>query len=159
VPYHRLMSTVVVILFGVLGGLAAALQSQFLGLMENRVGTLASTFITYGLGGAAIGVLMVAFGGGRWGAMRDIPWWAFTAGLMGLVVVATLGITISRLGLGAGMTLFTSATLVLAAVIDHFGWFSELARTLDARRAAGIAFVVFGTWLVVGGTAPASTTG
>lgn len=148
------MSTAVVILFGLLGGLAAALQSQFLGVMENRVGTLASTFVTYGLGGAAIGVLMVTFGGGRWADLRAMPWWAFTAGLMGLVVVATLGITISNLGLGAGMTLFTSATLVLAALIDNFGWFSETARVLDLRRLAGIAVVVFGTWLVVG--APSS---
>ncbi len=148
------MSMIVVVLFGILGGLAGALQSQFLGFMENRVGTLATTFITYGGGGLAIGLLMLALGGGRWSSLRDVPWWAFTAGLMGLVVVATLGITVARLGLGAGMTLFTGATLTLAAVIDHFGWFS-VATTLDARRLAGMAMVIFGTWLVVGG---ASTT-
>ncbi len=146
------MSTAVVILFGLLGGLAGALQSQFLGVMQNKVGTLASTFVTYGLGGLAVGTVMVAFGGGKWSELRGLPWWVYTAGLLGLVVVSTLGITISSLGLGAGMTLFTSATLVLAAVIDNFGWFSEQTRTLDARRLAGIAVVVFGTWLVVGAT-------
>ncbi len=144
------MSTAVVILFGLLGGLAGALQSQFLGVMENRVGTLASTFVTYGLGGLAVGALMVAFGGGKWGELRQLPWWVYAAGLLGLVVVATLGITISNLGLGAGMTLFTSANLVLAAVIDHFGWFAEEARVIDARRLGGITLVVIGTWLVVG---------
>jgi bacterial/archaeal transporter family-2 protein len=149
------MSMVLVVLFGILGGLAGALQSQFLGFMENRVGTLATTFITYGGGGLAIGLLMLVLGGGKWAGLREVPWWAFTAGLMGLVVVATLGITVSRLGLGAGMTLFTASTLTLAAIIDHFGWFST-ANTLDPRRLAGIAIVIFGTWLVVGGT---STTG
>ncbi len=149
------MSMVLVVFFGVLGGLAGALQSQFLGFMENRVGTLTSTFITYGGGGLAIGLLMLALGGGKWAALREVPWWAFTAGLMGLVVVATLGITVSRLGLGAGITLFTGATLTLAATIDHFGWFSS-ANSLDPRRLAGMAMVIFGTWLVVGGT---NTTG
>lgn len=139
-----------VVLAGVAGGLAGALQSQFLGIMEGRVGTLASTFITYGGGGLAIGLLMVAFGGGRWGELRGVPWWAFTAGLMGLLIVATLGISVSRLGLGAGITLFTGATLVFGAVIDHFGWFSQ-ASQLDPRRVAGIALVILGTWLVVGG--------
>ncbi|MCI0677566.1 MAG: DMT family transporter, partial [Actinobacteria bacterium] len=60
-------------------------------------------------------------------------------------------ISVNRLGLGAGLTLFTGSTLILAALIDHFGWFAQ-ANTLDPRRLAGIAFVVFGTWLVVGGT-------
>lgn len=152
------MSTAVVILFGLLGGLAGALQSQFLGVMENRVGTLASTFVTYGLGGLAVGLVMVALGGDKWGELKGLPWWVYTAGLLGLVVVATLGITISSLGLGAGMTLFTSANLLLAAVIDHFGWFSEQARVLDARRLGGIALVVMGTWLVVG-TSQAAASG
>lgn len=137
-------------LVGVVGGLAAAFQSQFLGLMEEKAGSLASTFVTYGGGGLAIGLLMLAFGGGRVSDLRSLPWWVFTAGIMGLVVVASLGITVDRLGLGAGLTLFTGATLILAAVIDHFGWFAE-ARVLDARRLSGVALVVLGTWLVMGG--------
>ena len=137
-------------LVGVVGGLAAAIQSQFLGLMEEKAGSLASTFVTYGGGGLAIGLLMLAFGGGRVSDLRSLPWWVFTAGIMGLAVVASLGVTVNRLGLGAGLTLFTGATLILAAVIDHFGWFAE-ARVLDARRLSGVALVVLGTWLVMGG--------
>jgi transporter family-2 protein len=144
------MSFVVVILVGVIGGLAGALQSQFLGVMEQRVGTLASTFVTYGGGGLAIGLLMLALRGGRLAELRDLPWWVFTAGLMGLVVVASLGITVNRLGLGAGLTLFTAATLILGAALEHLGWFGDV-RTVDGARALGIALVIFGTWLVVRG--------
>ena len=143
------MNLFLVVLVGVAGGLAGAFQSQFLGTMEERVGTLASTFVTYGGGGLAVGLLMLAMRGGRLGELREVPWWAFTAGLMGLVVVASLGITVSRLGLGAGLTLFTGATLTLAALIDHLGWFGDPHR-LDGKRIAGVALVVFGTWLVVG---------
>lgn len=139
------------ILIGVVGGLAGSLQSGFLGVMQERVGTLPSTFITYGGGGLAIGLIMLVFGGGRWSEMREVPWWAFTAGLMGLVVVASLGIVIARLGLGGGITLFTGSTLVLGALIDHHGLFSQ-ANAIDARRLAGISIVILGTWLVVGGS-------
>lgn len=137
-----------VIVVAVLGGLAGALQSQFLGIMEQRVGTLASTFVTYGGGGLAITILMLALQGSRIAELKTLPWWAFTAGLMGLVVVASLGISVSRLGLGAGLTLFTGATLVLGAIIEHFGWFGD-SRSIDGQRLLGIAMVVFGTWLVV----------
>ncbi|MFQ5522078.1 MAG: DMT family transporter [Acidimicrobiia bacterium] len=144
------MRLLLVVLVGAVGGLAGALQSRFLGLMEEKAGTLASTFVTYGGGGLAIGLLMLAFGGGRLASLRDVPWWAFTAGVMGLAVVASLGITVNRLGLGAGLTLFTGSTLILAALIDHFGWFDE-PHLLDVRRISGVALVILGTWLVVGG--------
>lgn len=144
------MSLLSVVIVGALGGLAGALQSQFLGVMEQRVGTLASTFVTYAGGGLAIAIVMLAFQGGRLAELRELPWWAFTAGLMGLVVVASLGVTVSRLGLGAGLTLFTGATLVLGAGIEHLGWFGG-ERTLDGPRVFGVAMVVFGTWLVVRG--------
>ncbi len=144
------MSMLFVILVGLAGGLAGALQSQSLGIMEDRAGTLVSTFVTYAGGGLAVALLMLAMRGARLSDLREVPWWAFTAGLMGLVVVASLGITVSRLGLGSGLTLFTGATLILAALIDHLGLFAE-ANTLDPRRLAGVTFVIFGTWLVVGG--------
>jgi transporter family-2 protein len=144
------MSLLVVVLIAMLGGLAGSLQSQLLGLMEQRVGTLASTFVTYAGGGLAITVLMLVFQGSSISALRELPWWALTAGLMGLVVVASLGISVARLGLGAGLTLFTGATLVLGALIEHFGWFGG-ARALDVGRLLGIALVVTGTWLVVRG--------
>lgn len=144
------MSLVLVVLVGVLGGLAGALQSQFLGVMEQRAGTLASTFVTYGGGGLAVGLLMLAVRGGRLAELREVPWWALTAGLMGLVVVASLGVTVSRLGLGAGLTLFTGSTLILAALVEHLGWFGS-SRLLDGPRILGVALVVLGTWLVVRG--------
>ncbi len=142
------MNMVWVIVVAVLGALAGALQSQFLGIMEQRVGTLASTFITYGGGGLAIAILMFALQGSRISELKTLPWWVFTAGLMGLVIVASLGISVSRLGLGAGLTLYMGATLVLGAVIEHFGWFAD-PRSIDGPRLLGIAMVVFGTWLVV----------
>ncbi len=144
------MTLVVVVLIAVLGGLAGALQSQFLGVMEERVGTLASTFVTYAGGGLAVAILMVVFQGNRLSELRELPWWVYGAGLMGLVVVASLGVSVANLGLGAGLTLFTAATLILGALIEHFGWFGD-GRSLDAMRIVGMALVIGGTWLVVRG--------
>jgi len=144
------MSTLFVVFVGVLGGVAGAVQSGSLGVMEEKAGTLASTFVTYGLGGLVVGVAMAVFGGTRWADLRDVPWWAFTAGIMGLIVVASLGITVARLGVGGGLTLFTASTLMVGALIDHFGLMGA-ERPLDPRKLAGFAVVILGTWLVVGG--------
>jgi transporter family-2 protein len=144
------MNLLIVIVIAALGGLAGALQSQWLGVMEERVGTLASTFVTYAGGGLAVAILMLIFQGSRISELKELPWWVFGAGLMGLVVVASLGVTVANLGLGAGLTLFTGATLILGAVIEHLGWFGG-GRSLDGIRVLGIALVIGGTWLVVRG--------
>lgn len=142
------MSLFVVIVAAVVGGLAGALQSQSLGVMEQRVGTLASAFVTYAGGGLAITILMLVFQGSRIGELKTLPWWVFTAGLMGLVIVSSLGVTVSRLGLGGGLTLFTASTLIIGALLEATGWMGA-ARPLDAGRLFGIGLVILGTWLVV----------
>jgi transporter family-2 protein len=144
------MSLLVVVAIALLGGLAGALQSQFLGEMEERVGTLASAFVTYAGGGLAVAVLMLVFQGSRLSELRELPWWVFGSGVLGLVIVAALGVSVSNLGLGAGLTLFTAASLILAAVIEHLGWFGD-GRSLDAIRILGIGLVIGGTWMVVRG--------
>jgi transporter family-2 protein len=142
------MSLIWVILVAVAGGLAGALQSQSLGAMEERVGTLASAFVTYAGGGIVITVLMLAFQGDRLPELKGLPWWTFGAGVMGLVIVASLGVSVSTLGLGAGLTLFTGSILVIGAVIEHIGWFGD-GRAIDGPRLLGITLVVLGTWMVV----------
>jgi transporter family-2 protein len=79
-----------------------------------------------------------------------LPWWVYGSGVLGLVIVSALGLTVANLGLGAGMTLFTAASLILAALVEHLGWFGD-GRSLDLTRVLGIALVIGGTWLVVRG--------
>ncbi len=55
-----------------------------------------------------------------------------------------------NLGLGAGLTLFTAATLIMGAAIEHFGFFVA-PRPIDLARSFGIGLVILGTWLVVKG--------
>lgn len=142
------MSTLVVVLVGIAGGLAAAIQSGSLGAMEERVGTLASTFITYGLGGLVVGLAMLFFGRERLSGVGTLPWWAYLAGIMGLVIVSSLGITTSRFGIATGMTLFTAATLTFGVLIDQLGLMGD-ARTIDYSKLIGLVLVIGGTWLTV----------
>jgi uncharacterized membrane protein YdcZ (DUF606 family) len=143
------MSTFIVILVGAAGGLAAAIQSQAQAVMEERVGTLAGTFVTYGLGGLVIALAMLLFGRSRLSDVTGLPLWVYGAGIMGLVIVSSLGITTARFGLAAGLTLFTAAALVFGAAIDQFGLLGE-ARHIDITKGAGLLLVIVGTWLTVG---------
>ncbi len=131
------------------GGIATALQAHFMGLLDRRVGTLESVFITYFSGGILIGLLMLAHRGGNLSAGAAAPWYAYTSGILGLVIVGTLAYSAPRLGLVAAFTVFVAAQFAMGALVDHFGWLGSAARPLTLSKLAGMAIVLAGVWLML----------
>lgn len=142
------MGTLLVLLIGVVGGLAAGFQSQFVGIMDNHIGTLGSTLITYGSGGILVGLIFVGSRGDLEN-IKEVPWWALLAGLMGIIIIASLSVTVSNLGVSKALTLFTATSIIAAALIDQFGFLGATPRVMDLSRSLGIALLLTGTWLVV----------
>ena len=131
-----------------LGGVATALQAQFMGILDKRIGTLESVFITYFSGGLVIGVIMLIQRGGHLGSGAAVPWYAYTSGILGLVIVGTLAYSAPRLGLAAALAVFVAAQFLMGALIDHFGWISAELRPLNLARLAGMVLLLAGTWLI-----------
>ena len=142
-------STVILALIAAIGGIAVTLQAQFMGLMDEGIGTLESVFITYAGGGVLIALVMLVKRGGNLAAAPVVPWYAFFAGLLGLIIVGTIGYTASRLGLVATFTILVAVQFIAAALLDHFGLLGALARPLDAPRLLGMGVVLFGVWLIL----------
>lgn len=129
------------LLIAVAAGIAVALQGQLMGTMDRLAGTATSVFITYGLGAVIAALIWLAKGRPTEG-IRNIPWYAWTAGAFGLIIVGGIGYAAPRLGLARTLVITVAAQLVMALVLD---------RTFDVRRMAGIAVTIAGVWLVVRG--------
>ncbi len=142
------MNTIVVILLAIVGGIAVTVQGQFMGSMTQILGAKESMFITYASGGIVITLILLASGANRLSSWRQVPWYAFTAGLLGLIIVGTVGYVVPRLGLATGFTLIVAAQFVMAALIDHFGWFGAAVRPVDLPRLVGLGFLLVGVWLL-----------
>lgn len=150
--YTDVMSaTVVLLLIAVLAGIAVALQGQFMGAIDQRVGTMTSMLITYGIGAITVAALWLAGPRTIHGPVREIPWYAWTAGLLGLVIVGGIGYAAPRLGLSRTIVVSVAAQLITAALIDHFGLFGAVQRSLDPARITGFALAFGGVWLMVRG--------
>ena len=130
-------------------GTAMVIQAQFMGVMTERIGTLESVFITYGLGGGLAALAVLAIRGGNLAEWRTVPWYVLLAGVAGLVIVAGLGISVSRIGVVGTMTLVIATQFLAGTFIDHFGWLEATARPVTGSRIAGLAIVLAGTWLVL----------
>ena len=143
------MGTAFYILLAVVAGLAVTLQGQFMGLMDRTLGTKESIFITYAGGGLMITLLMLATGGGNLKNWQSLPWYAFGAGILGLIIVGSIGYVVPRLGVARGFTLIVASQFVVAALIDHYGFFGAAVRPMDLPRLLGLGLMLIGVWMVV----------
>ena len=141
-----------VIVVATVGGIAVTLQGNFMGTMTRTMGTLESMFITYGSGGivvAALFLIRALTAGSGLSHWREVPVYAFSAGLLGLVIVGSIGFATARYGLIATFAIILVAQYGSAAVIDHFGLFGAPVQALDPLRMVGIALLLMGAWLVL----------
>ena len=112
-----------------------------MGTMDRAAGTVTSVFITYGLGALIAMVIWLAKGRPVEG-VKQIPWYAWSAGAFGLVIVAGIGYAAPRLGLARTLVVTVAAQLLAAMIID---------RQFDLTRVAGLLLTISGVWLVVQG--------
>jgi len=141
------VSTLFLIGLAVLGGVAVTLQGQFMGIMEQILGSKGSVFITYASGGLLV-LLFVLISGVDLDQVSGVPWYAFSTGILGLIIVGTIGYVIPRLGVAGGFMLIVASQFLLAALIDHFGWFQAAVRPMNFPRLAGLGLMMMGVWLV-----------
>ncbi|MFN8455410.1 MAG: DMT family transporter [Anaerolineae bacterium] len=140
---------ILTVLVAILGGIIVSIQAPLVGILNQRLSTLESVFITYFGGGMLALVLLLANGGGNWANWRSIPWYGLLAGPLGLVIIGALSYTTPRLGVAATMATFMAAQLIAAAWVDHFGYLGVAVRPLDLSRVIGMMVLFVGAWLIV----------
>jgi transporter family-2 protein len=142
-------SFIPLVIIAAIGGIAITLQAQFMGIMDRSIGTLESMFITYGTGGLLISIAMLANRGGNLSAWDSVPWYALSAGVLGLIIVGTIGYSTPRLGLVTAFTILVASQFILGALLDHFGILGADLRPLNLTRLAGIGVMLLGVWLII----------
>ncbi|HEY7583540.1 MAG TPA: DMT family transporter [Acidimicrobiia bacterium] len=138
-----------VVLAAIVCGIAVAIQAQFTGDMQRQVGTLESTFITYFSGGLIIALVTLAARGGNLAAARSLPWYVWSAGLLGLVIIFTLSLSVGQIGLVPALVIITVSQFVVGAIINHFGLLGAVVDPIDLSKLGGLALLGAGTFLVL----------
>lgn len=138
-----------IILIGLVGGVAVGLQAPMASMITQRLGTFESVFIVH-LGGALIALLPLLFyGGGNLARWRELPWYTLVAGVFGLIVIGAISYMIPHVGVAAAVITIVAGQMLVSTVLDHFGWLGGMGRPMDLTRAVGLAVVLVGVWLTV----------
>ena len=137
-----------IILIGLVGGVAVGLQSPMASMITQRLGLFESVFIVH-LGGALIALIPLIFYGSRLREWRSVPWYVLGAGIFGLIVIASISYMIPRAGVVAAITTIVAGQLLVGTILDQYGLLGAAVKPLDPTRIVGMAVVLVGVWLTV----------
>jgi transporter family-2 protein len=137
-----------VIVIGILGGVAVGLQSPLAGSIGQRLGGTASSFIVHVSGAILSGLLLWVRGGEKIREWNTLPWYMLGAGIFGLILYQTINVTLPRLGSTMMVVLIIIGQLLTGLVVDHFGLLGVPARPVDFWRVVGAIVLALGAYLI-----------
>jgi transporter family-2 protein len=137
------------ILVGLLGGVAVGIQSPLSGVISEKLGGAASSFIIHVSGAVISGLLLLLRGGENIKNWRSLPWYMFGLGGFGVLLYLTLSYTIPKLGATFALTLIVVGQLLMGFLIDSFGWFGLPTRPIELSRIFGIGLLLAGSYLML----------
>jgi len=140
---------ILILIVGLIAGMAVGVQAPLASVIGKQVGILESAFIVHLVGALSALILLIALRGGNLGSWRDVPWYAYAAGGLGVLIISTLSFLIPRAGVATTFVVIVAGQLFIAAFIDHFGLLSAPVREFDFPRLVGLLVVFGGVWLTV----------
>ncbi|HYW15799.1 MAG TPA: DMT family transporter [Allosphingosinicella sp.] len=132
------------------GGTLVALQAPTNDLLARGVGSAVNAaLVSFVIGTLALIAVAVALGARpEAGAMKALPWYAWTGGFYGAFFVAVAAFAAPRMGVTFFLMVAIAGQLVMALLLDRIGAFGLERVEIGPARIAGIVLVLAGAYLV-----------
>ncbi|HEY0144099.1 MAG TPA: DMT family transporter [Thermoanaerobaculia bacterium] len=143
------MTSAYLFLIASVAGVAVALQGQVMGAMNRSAGSALAVFVTYGSGGVISAVIWMMRRSPGTTPLTGVPWYGWTAGALGLLIVGGIGFATPRLGLSKTLVITVAAQLGAALAIESFGLFGTVPSSVTLIKVLGVVMTAAGVWLVV----------
>ena len=87
-------------------------------------------------------------GGPRTSGLDALPWWAWTGGLCGAVLLSSTTATAPRLGAGNMIALVMTGQVLGSLALDNFGLFGLTTQPLSVKRCVAGALLIMAATLM-----------
>lgn len=81
--------------------------------------------------------------------LMQVPWWAWTGGVLGAYMVTVSLWIAPALGATRWIALVLAGQVALSLVLDHFGWLGYAQNPLTLRRLLAAICLAVGVWGVM----------
>ncbi len=130
------------------GGMIAA-QSPINAALSRTVGVLESSLVSFAGGTLFLALAVLCFGRGHLLRVAETPPWQWIGGILGAIMVLNTILAVPRIGVLTTVLAMILGNLVVAAVIDNFGWFGLAVTPFGWRRLLGFVLVLAGLLLTL----------
>jgi transporter family-2 protein len=135
-------------------GVAIGFQSTLTNWAGRLIGPVRSGLLINFAGGAIAALIVLAAGlltvaRPMQGLTRSASMVVIAAGALGLVIIAGAAYALPRVGIAAGLATIIFGQMIVALLVDTFGWGGAPPLPLQLERLAGVAMLLVGTWLVL----------
>lgn len=135
------------ILFSILAGAAMSVQGVIDSRLSDKIGLYESNLLVQGVAFALSAIVVLFFGNGNLGELRGVNKVYLLGGVIGILITITVMLAIKGLGPTVAVSVILISQLLVAAMIDAFGWFGTERASFDWQKYAGVALMVGGVLL------------
>jgi transporter family-2 protein len=135
------------ILFSILAGAAMSVQGVLDSRLSDKIGLYESNVLVQGVAFALSAVVLLFFGSGSLGEIRSVNKVYLLGGVIGVVITVTVMLAIKGLGPTVAVSVILISQLLVAALIDAFGWFGSERIAFSWQKYAGVALMAGGVLL------------
>ena len=134
------------ILFAVTAGVLVGISRQVNGRLSLSTSPMVSSFFNHIVGFAVMCVVAVILGGLIPPTIRDIPYYAYLAGPLGVIFVAAGSLAITKIGAVNTAVLIIGGQMITGAAMD----LAEGVTAAPLLRFSGLALILVGMLLAQG---------
>ncbi|WP_369821476.1 DMT family transporter [Listeria sp. ILCC804] len=139
-------------MMGFFAGMMSPVQTSINGKLREAVGSpFVASLISFSVGTIALFIIClvvekrVTF---KLRGVGKVPWWIFTGGLMGVFFITSNILLLPVLGSAMVVVLAICGQMLIALLIDHFGWFGVIRHPINRYRVLGVLIMLIGVILI-----------
>lgn len=142
------MSKYLALTLAVAVGALTTIQSSINSELGKQIGGVAAALVSFIVGTATLAILYLVTGEGGLKGVTGVRPYLWIGGIMGAIFVFSMIKLIPRIGVGSVMAGVLAGQLILAMIIDNFGWFGLNRYPVNWVRLLGAAFLLVGVRLM-----------
>ncbi len=134
-------------LFSAIAGAAMSVQGVMNTRLQEDIGLWEANAYVQGTAFFLSLLVMWLFGSGSWKAIAQVPRGYLLGGALGLVITVTVMLSIKGLDATVAISTILIAQLLVAALIDAFGWLGQEKVAMGVKQYVGLALMLGGVVL------------
>lgn len=124
-------------------GTLIAVMIMINGTLSNALGNYTSTMIIHIIGLITI-ILVLLAGRQKFIINKNVPFYLYSAGAIGVFTVLFNNLTFSTLGVSLTLALGLIGQSVASVIIDHFGLLGMKVMKYQKKKLIGLVFIISG---------------